>query len=166
MAGMITNVEEVVLAVENQDEVVALFEDLFGLEFTDSWTVPMDNMSVKCAHVGSTMFHIVSSITPDAVIAKFVRDRGEGIHHIAFRVRDMDEMVTHLRAKGVRLVPENPITFGPGGPGYIFVHPKSAHGVMIELISHGKEEDEGNPGEESRLRATHSGSARARAEGI
>ena len=139
---MIENVEEVVLAVENQDEVVSLFEDLFGLEFTDSWTVPMDNMSVKCAHIGSTMFHIVSSLKPDAVIDKFIRSRGEGIHHIAFRVRDMDEIVARLKAKGVRLVPENPVMVGDTGASFIFVHPRSLHGVMIELICSGKQEGE------------------------
>ncbi len=125
MAVMIENVEEVVLAVENQDEVVALFENFFDLEFKDSWTVPADNMAVRCAHIGNTMFHIVSSVAPDSVIAKFIRDRGEGIHHIALRVRDMDEMVSKLRQKGVRLVPEEPISLGPSGPSYIFVHPKS-----------------------------------------
>jgi methylmalonyl-CoA/ethylmalonyl-CoA epimerase len=138
MAGMIENVEEVVLAVENQDEVVALFEDLFGLEFKDSWTVPADSMSVRCAHIGDTMFHIVSSMTPDAVIAKFLQNRGEGIHHIAFRVRDMDEMVTRLRQKGVRLVPEEPISLGPSGASYIFIHPQSVYGVLIELKCVGK----------------------------
>jgi methylmalonyl-CoA/ethylmalonyl-CoA epimerase len=140
VAVMIENVEEVVLAVENQDEVVALFEDLFGLEFKDSWTVPADDMSVRCAHIGNTMFHIVSSITGNAVIARFIRDRGEGIHHIALRVRDMDEIVTKLRQKGVRLVPEEPVSFGPSGPSYIFVHPKSLHGIMVELIWYGKHE--------------------------
>jgi methylmalonyl-CoA/ethylmalonyl-CoA epimerase len=140
MSGMVEKVAEVVLAVENQDEVVALFEDLFGLEFDAKWTVPADNMSVKCATIGSTMFHIVSSTSPDGVIARFVRDHGEGIHHIAFRVRDMEEIVSRLRGKGVKLVPDNPISFGPSGPSYIFVHPKSTHGVLIELIWPGKQE--------------------------
>ena len=144
--GMIENVEEEVLAVENQDKVVALFEELFGLEFNDSWTVPADSMSVKCAHIGSTMFHIVSSMTPDAVIGKFVRSRGEGIHHIAFRVRDMDEIVNRLRAKDVRLVPEKPVEVGDSGASFIFVHPKSLHGVMIELICAGKQEGEEGQG--------------------
>lgn len=129
---MLENIEEVVLAVQHQDEVVALFEELFGLEFKDSWVVPADSMKVKCAKVGDTQFHIVASTSPDAVIARFIRDRGEGIHHIAFRVGDLDETITRLREKGIRLVPENPIVLGP--VRYIFVHPKSAHGVMIELI--------------------------------
>jgi methylmalonyl-CoA/ethylmalonyl-CoA epimerase len=140
MSGMIEKVAEVVLAVENQDEVVALFEDLFGLEFDASWTVPIDDMSVKCATIGNTMFHIVSSTAHGGVIAKFVRDRGEGLHHIAFWVRDMDEIVARLREKGVKLVPDNPVSFGPSGPSYIFVHPKSTHGVLIEPIWPGKQD--------------------------
>jgi len=86
------------------------------------------------------MFHIVSSTAHDGVIAKFIRDRGEGLHHIAFWVRDMDEIVSRLREKGVKLVPDDPISFGPSGPPYIFVHPKSTHGVLIELIWPGKQE--------------------------
>ena len=138
MDSFIENVEEVVLAVDDQEGAVALFEELFGLEFNDSWTVPADNMSVRCAHIGGTMFHIVSSLSEDAVIAKFIRERGEGLHHIAFRVRDMEEAVTRLRDKGVRLVPQEPVSLGPDGPSYIFVHPRSVHGVLIELIWHGK----------------------------
>jgi methylmalonyl-CoA epimerase len=87
------------------------------------------------------MVHIVSSLTDDAVIARFIRDRGEGVHHIAFRVRDMDETVSRLRAKGVRLVPNEPVSLGPSGPSYIFIHPRSAHGVLIELIWHGSPEN-------------------------
>jgi len=140
--GMLENVEEVVLAVDNQDEVVALFEDLFGMDFADSWTVPADNMSVKCAYVGSTMFHIVSSLAPDAVIGKFIQSRGEGVHHIAFRVKNMDEMVKRLKEKGVKLVPDNPVAVGDTGASFIFIHPKSVHGIMIELISTGKQDTE------------------------
>ena len=101
-------------------------------------------MFVKCATIGNTMFHIVSSTAHDGVIAKFIRDRGEGLHHIAFWVRDMDEIVARLREKGVKLVPDNPVSFGPLGPSYIFVHPKSTHGVLIELIWSGKQESLAN----------------------
>ena len=138
MDSFIENVEEIALAVEDPDGAVALFEELFDLEFNDTWTVPADSMSVRCAHIGSTMLHIVSSMSEDAVIAKFIRERGEGVHHVALRVRDMDEAVTKLREKGVRLVPEEPVSLGPSGPSYIFVHPRSVHGVLIELIWPGK----------------------------
>jgi len=132
MDRIVENIEEVVLAVEHQDEAIALFEELFGFEFNNSWTVAVDSMKVMCAKVGDTQFHIVSSMSPDAVIAKYIRDRGEGIHHIAFRVSNLDKLVTRLKGKGVRLVPEQPRTTDISR--YIFVHPKSVHGVLIELI--------------------------------
>lgn len=132
MGRIVENIEEVVLAVENQAETVALFEELFDLEFKDSWTVPVDNMKVKCAHIGDTMFHIVASTSPDGVIAKYIRDRGEGIHHIAFRVSNLDEIVARLKERGIKLVPQEP-RLGRYSR-YIFVHPKSVHGVLIELV--------------------------------
>jgi len=132
LSRIVENVEEVVLAVENQDEAVALFEELFGLEFKDSWTVPIDKMKVKCARIGDTQFHIVASTSPDALIDKYIRDRGEGIHHIAFRVNNLDELIARLKKKGLKLVPEEPRS--GMSSRYIFVHPKSAHGLLIELI--------------------------------
>lgn len=134
MGKIIENIEEVVLAVEHQEEGVALFEDLFGIEFKDSWTVPADSMKVRCAKIGDTQFHIVATGKPDAVIAKYIRDKGEGLHHIAFRVTDLEQLITRLREKGVRLVPEEPRE--DELRRYIFVHPKSVHGVLIELMEY------------------------------
>ena len=85
--------------------------------------------------VGQTQFHIVGSTTEasDALIPKFLSERGEGLHHVAFRVRDLGRMIQTLREKGLRLVPEKPRT-GRNGSRYIFVHPKSTRGLLIELI--------------------------------
>lgn len=136
MGKIVQNIEEVVLAVKDQEEVVMMFEDLFGLDFNDSWTVPEDNMRVRSARIGDTQFHVVASETPDAVIGKYIRDKGEGIHHICFRVNNLDELITRLKGKGIRLVPETPRK--GRASRFIFIHPKSAHGVMIELIEHNK----------------------------
>ncbi|MBW1787997.1 MAG: VOC family protein [Deltaproteobacteria bacterium] len=133
MNSLLDHVEEIVLAVKDQDKAVAFFESLFGLQFDRSWTVPADSMQVKCAMVGDTQFHIVSSTEPDALIDKFVRDRGEGLHHVAFRVKDLDAAVSHLRELGATVVPETPRT-GREGARYAFVHPGSAYGLLIELI--------------------------------
>jgi methylmalonyl-CoA/ethylmalonyl-CoA epimerase len=121
------------LAVDDQDEVVDLFEELFGLEFNKSWTVPVDSMKVRCAMVGGTQFHIVAATRPDTLIDKFVKERGEGIHHIAFRVNNLDRVISKLKERGIRMVPESPRK-GQKGGRYIFVHPKSVHGLLIELI--------------------------------
>ena len=138
MDKIVKNIEEVVLAVKDQAEVVAMFEDLFGLDFKDGWTIAEDRMKVRSAKIGETQFHIVASESPDAVIGKFIRDRGEGIHHICFRVNNLDELIARLKDKGVRFVPEIPRNGRTSR--FIFVHPKSAHGVMIELIEHNKPE--------------------------
>ena len=134
MGRIIENIEEIALAVENQEEAVALFEELFGFVFKDIWTVPADSMKVRCAKIGDAQFHIVASEKPDAVIAKYIRDRGEGLHHIAFRVANLEQLIIRLKEKGVRLVPEEPRE--DELRRYIFVHPKSAHGVLIELIEY------------------------------
>jgi len=134
MSGMIENVEEIALAVEHQEEVVTLFEDLFDIEFKDSWTVPADRMKVKSAKIGDTQFHIIASESPDAVIGKYIRDRGEGLHHIAFRVANLERLIRRLKEKGVRLIPEEPRE--DELRRYIFVHPKSVHGVLIELMEY------------------------------
>ena len=134
MGSIVENIEEVVLAVKCQEEAVALFEELFGIEFKDSWTVPADSMKVRCAKIGNTQFHIVASENPNAVIAKYIRDKGEGLHHIAFRVADLEQAITRLKAKGIRFVPETPRE--DELRRYIFVHPKSVHGVLIELMEY------------------------------
>jgi len=133
MDRIVENIEEVVLAVEDQDKTVALFEELFGLDFNETWEVPVDNMKVRCARVGDTEFHIVASTGPEGVIAKFIRDRGEGIHHIAFRVSNLDKTIAKLKEKGVKMIPQEPRA-GRRAARYIFAHPKSVHGVLIELI--------------------------------
>lgn len=135
MQNRVERIEEVVLAVENQDKAVALFEDLFGFQFDQTWTVSEDSMNVKCAMVGETQFHVVASTStdPGALIPKFINERGQGLHHIAFKVRDLDEMVQSIRQKGHKVVPEKP-RVGRNGRRYAFVHPKSAYGLLIELI--------------------------------
>ncbi|MBW1681874.1 MAG: VOC family protein [Deltaproteobacteria bacterium] len=133
MAPLFKKVEEIVLAVKDQDKAVSLFEALFGLEFHKSWTVPADHMQVKCAMVGDTQFHIVASTKSGTLIDKYVSGRGEGLHHVAFRVNDLDSAVAHLRGLGVKVIPETPRT-GREGSRYAFVHPRSVHGLLIELI--------------------------------
>ena len=126
-------VEEIVLAVKNQKKTVAFFEELFGLEFDRNWTVPVDSMKVECAMIGDTQFHVVASTRPDTLIDKFIQQRGEGIHHIAFRVKNLDVIISKLVGLGIRLVPEVPRK-GRGGERYIFIHPKYVNGLLIELI--------------------------------
>ena len=133
--------QEVVIAVDskNMEQAVALYEDLFGLKFDLEWAIPNENIHVRAAKLGETQLQIVESTSPEGVLAKFIQSRGEGLNHIAFKVANLQKMVAKLKGKGIKLIPEEPVTIpkstAPVSMGsYIFIHPKSTHGVLIELI--------------------------------
>ena len=128
----IENIEEIAVAVKDMTTATALFRELFGFEFASGWDMPHEKMSVKSQTIAGVQFQLLQSTSADGVIAKFVENRGEGIHHIAFRVANLSEMVARLRQKGVKFIPEVPV--GMPSLSYIFIHPKSAAGVLIELI--------------------------------
>ena len=128
----VEGIQEVVIAVEDMGLAVALYEDLFGLKFNLEWSMPNENMNVKAAQLGETQLHMVESTSPEGVIAKSIRSKGEGLHHIAFRVSNLQKMIARLRGRGAKLVPSEPVITPRGS--YIFVHPKSARGVLVELI--------------------------------
>lgn len=133
MESILIQVEEVALAVKEPERAVSLFEEVFGLRFDRTWEVSADRMKVHCAMVGGTQFHVVSSVEPGALIDRFIQQRGEGLHHIAFRVRDLDVVISRLRDAGLKVVPNAP-RLGTHGGRYAFLHPESAFGLLIELI--------------------------------
>lgn len=125
----IESIEEIAIAVKDMAKAMGLFKELFGFTFETGWDMPVENMRVKSERVADVQFQLLESTSPNGVIARFIKSRGEGIHHIAFRVKNLVEMVKRLKQKGVRFVPEKPVA-----GSYIFIHPKSAQGVLIELI--------------------------------
>ena len=86
--------------------------------------------------VGETRLELLEATSDDSTIAKFIAKRGEGLHHISLRVPDLAAAVAKLKADGVRLVSDE-IKTGAGGHRYIFVHPSSAGGVLLELVESG-----------------------------
>ena len=134
----IENLEEVVIAVKDAGKATALFKDLFGMKFETQWDMPHEHMKVKSERIGGTQLQFVESTSPEGVVAKFIQSKGEGLNHIAFKVTNLKEMVRRLREKGIKLIPEEPIEMkravGKGSAAYIFIHPKSAYGTLIELI--------------------------------
>ena len=83
--------------------------------------------------VGETRLELLEATSEDSVIAKFISKRGEGLHHISIRVPDLKAVVQKLKAEGTRLV-SNEIKIGAGGHRYIFLHPSTTAGVLIELV--------------------------------
>ncbi|MFW5919135.1 MAG: VOC family protein [archaeon] len=128
----IRRLEEVAIAVPDASSAVETFEAMFGLSFEDTWTVPDEGIRVRAAFVGETQVQFLEPTTEASAISSFLDDRGPGLHHVCFRVDDLDAMVEHLKSSEIRLVPETPVETET--ISYVFVHPKSAHGVMIELL--------------------------------
>jgi len=136
----ILGLEEVVIAVRSVDEAARDFHEMLGLEFKGGWVLDNEKIRIRMEQLGDTQLHLMEPTSPDSVVESFLEKRGEGLNHIAFRVEGLDELVKHLRGLGVRLVPEEPVEIVHPYTGerirYIFIHPKNAHGVLIELIEH------------------------------
>lgn len=116
------------IAVRSIDEAAQFYEKLLGMEIMHRETVAQEKVKVAML----PPVELLEATEPDSTIAKFIEKRGSGLHHIALRVDDFDEVVARLRSAGVRLL--NEPRAGAGGHTYIFVHPASTGGVLLELI--------------------------------
>lgn len=123
------------IAVRSLAASKAIYENL-GLAVSAEEVVPAEKVRVVMVPIGETRLELLEPTSDDSVIARFIAKRGEGMHHISLRVPDLSAAVAKLKADGVRLV-TNEIKIGAGGHRYIFVHPASAGGVLLELVESG-----------------------------
>jgi len=124
--------DHVGIAVQNIDEALAFYRDALGLEIEAPQEVPSERVRARAVPVGPSALELLEPTGSDSAIAKYLERRGPGVHHITLRVDDIAGVVAHLRARGVRLVNEQPRQ-GAGGSLVVFVHPSAAHGVLVEL---------------------------------
>lgn len=127
------NIHHVGIAVESIDDALSLYEEALGVVPTLRTEVPAEGVSVAMLPVGDSRIELLEAVGPDSPIAKFLARRGPGLHHIAVRVEDLEASVERLLASGRRLVSDE-IRQGAEGYRYVFVHPASAGGVLLELI--------------------------------
>ncbi len=120
------------IAVKSLDQALAFYRDQLGLEVSHRETVEVERVHVAMLPLGEPRIELLEASQPDSVIAKFIEKRGEGIHHIALRVPDLNAAVAKLKSNGARLL--NEPRRGAGGHLYVFVHPSSTGGVLLELI--------------------------------
>ena len=123
------------IAVRSLAAAKSIYEKL-GLSISPEEVIPAEKVRVVMVPVGETRLELLEATAHDSVIAKFVAKRGEGLHHVCLRVPNLVAAVEKLKSEGVRLVSEE-IKIGAGGRGYIFVHPSSAGGVLLELVESG-----------------------------
>ncbi|UCG89491.1 MAG: methylmalonyl-CoA epimerase [Gemmatimonadota bacterium] len=118
------------IAVPSLTDAVAFYRDVLRLE--PSPPVTADGASIVSLHLGDTEVELMEPVTPDGPVAKFIHKRGPGIHHICFRVPDLDRALDECRRLNYRLIDETPRP-GAGGRRVAFVHPKSTGGILLEL---------------------------------
>jgi len=120
------------IAVKSLAAAKGIYEKL-GLSVSPEETVEQEKVRLVMVPVGESRLELLEPISEDSTIAKFIAKRGEGLHHVCMRVPDLVAAVARLKRDGVRLVSEE-IKVGAGGHRYVFVHPASAGGVLLELV--------------------------------
>jgi methylmalonyl-CoA/ethylmalonyl-CoA epimerase len=120
------------IAVKSLAQAKKFYETL-GLEITDEEVVEGEKVKVAMIPLGDSRIELLEPTGPDSTVAKFLEKRGEGLHHVALHVPDLSHAVEELKASGARLISDE-IKVGAGGHLYIFVHPSSTGGVLLELV--------------------------------
>ena len=120
-------------AVEDLDAAAAFYRENFGAEPSEPETVEEQGIVASTFRVGDSMIELVQPTRPDSPVGKFLARRGEGVHHVAYEVGDLEAALSELKGRGVELIDEEPRT-GAGGMRIAFIHPKGAFGVLIELV--------------------------------
>lgn len=125
-------VEHIGIAVKNIQDAGSLFEKLLGKDAYKTENVASEKVSTSFFMMGETKIELLEATDPDSAISKFIERRGEGIHHIAFEVKDIYAEMKRLREEGFTLLSDMPHK-GADNKLICFVHPKSANGVLVEL---------------------------------
>ena len=125
-------IEHIGIAVKNFEAANQLFEDLLGIENYKTEEVKAEGVNTSFFQVGETKIELLEGTNPDSPISKFIEKKGEGIHHIAFDVEDIEAEIKRLQAKGFTVLNEIPKP-GADGKKVAFLHPKSSNGVLVEL---------------------------------
>lgn len=130
----ILGIDQVSVAVHSLDDASRIFEHILGLKATHDETVADQGVTTRFFPVGDTdaVVEALLATGPDTPVGKFLEKRGPGVHHIAFRVDDLDAELARLKSLGVRLIDEKP-RLGAEGKRIAFLHPKETGGVLIEL---------------------------------
>jgi len=129
---MIKKIDHIGIAVKNLEDSLKVYKDILGMEVAGEEVVDEQKVKTAFLPVGESEIELLESTSPDGTIAKFIEKRGEGLHHIAFRVDNLEDKLKELEAKGVRLIDKKP-RYGAGGSRIAFLHPKSTNGILVEL---------------------------------
>jgi methylmalonyl-CoA epimerase len=130
---MIKRVAHIAVAVRSVDDASRFFEQVLGLKRERTEVVPTEKAKVAFFPLGDTEIELVEGTEKGNPLEKFLEKRGEGVHHICLEVENLDGVMGQLRRAGVPLLDETPRP-GADGTRVVFIHPKGAHGILIELV--------------------------------
>jgi methylmalonyl-CoA epimerase len=130
--SIMSQIDHLGIAVKSLAAAKSIYEKL-GLSVSSEETVEHEQVRLVMVPVGESRLELLEPTSDTSTIAKFIAKHGEGLHHVCLRVPDLPAAVARLKKDGVRLVSEE-IKTGAGGHKYVFVHPSSAGGVLLELV--------------------------------
>jgi len=133
MSFKVLGVQHIAIATESKKPIVESLKKLFDISPTHEETVESQQVITEFFKIGSVPFELLEPLSPESPISKFLSKRGTAVHHIAVEVDDIKAAIAHLLKEGVKMIDEMP---RPGAQGCwtAFLHPKSFHGLLIELV--------------------------------
>ncbi len=129
---MTKKINHIGIAVKNIETATPFYRDVLGMTFEGTEEVAEQKVRVAFLQVGESRIELLEPTSPDSPVAKFLEKNGEGIHHVAYEVDDLEVALADLQAKDVRLIDQTPRK-GAHGASIAFVHPKASGGVLTEL---------------------------------
>jgi methylmalonyl-CoA/ethylmalonyl-CoA epimerase len=130
---LLTEIDHVAIAVSDLEAAIAYYRDTFGTEVAHREVVDSDGVEEALLRVADSYIQLLTPTRDDSPVARYLRNRGEGLHHVAYRVDDCAAALDAVKAHGGRVIDEVPRP-GSRGTTVAFVHPKGAFGTLIELV--------------------------------
>ena len=130
---LLTEIDHIAIAVRDLEAAIAYYRDTFGVEVEHREVVESDGVEEALLKVAESYIQLLTPTRPDSPVAKSLETRGEGLHHIGYRVADCAAALEQVKAEGHRVIDEAPRP-GSRGTTVAFVHPKTAFGTLIELV--------------------------------
>ena len=127
----VKRVNHIAIAVEKLEPAIDFWQDVLGIKLDHIEDIPSQKARVAFLPVGGSEVELVQPTVDDSGTAKFIRERGPGMHHLCLEVEGLDEMLEEMKTKGIRLINEQPVEME--GRRLAFIHPKSTGGVLLEL---------------------------------
>ncbi len=137
MASLLSEIDHVAIAVRDLDGAVAWYEEVFGAAVVHREIVESDGVEEALVRVADSYVQLLTPTRDDSPVAKFLERRGEGLHHVAYRVDDCAVAVASVVASGARVIDTRPRK-GSRGTTVAFVHPSASYGTLIELVQEGR----------------------------